>query len=187
MTHSELVEVAYRWVLKYGSCGVAFKELNSAARNAEYPDVIGFGSGDHSLLIECKATRSDFLSDKKKMFRRYPEQGMGKYRYMCCEPELIKVAELPNSWGLIYVIGNIAKCVHNPYGPSPLSNIRKNGFKQNALAEKDLMYSALRRLFIKGYVKYIYDKDYERGTPSDILIERNIIPSGEAIDKTTIK
>jgi hypothetical protein len=43
MTHKQLVDVAYRWVLNNTSCGVAFKELNSLS-SRETPDVIGFGS-----------------------------------------------------------------------------------------------------------------------------------------------
>jgi hypothetical protein len=27
--HSDLIPIAYKWVLKNGSCGCAFKELNS--------------------------------------------------------------------------------------------------------------------------------------------------------------
>jgi hypothetical protein len=62
-THKELVEIAYKWILKNGSVGVAVKELYSLA--SEIPDVIGFG-GWESVVIECKASRSDFLADKKK-------------------------------------------------------------------------------------------------------------------------
>lgn len=97
MTHKQLVEIAYRWVLKNGSVGIAFKELKSLSN--EIPDVIGFG-GWHSILIECKVSRSDFLSDKKKPHRA---KGMGDWRFYCCPKGLIKVSELPEKWGLIYV------------------------------------------------------------------------------------
>jgi len=39
-THKDLIPIAYKWVLKRGSCGVAFKELNTHASNGEYPDVL---------------------------------------------------------------------------------------------------------------------------------------------------
>src|ERR1700743_1391059 len=102
LTHSELVQIAYRWVLKNGSCGVAFKELVTLGSN-EIPDVIGFGAWEHSVLIECKVSRSDFLADKHKSFRKEPHLGMGNQRFYCCPTGLIKVEELPEGWGLIYV------------------------------------------------------------------------------------
>lgn len=171
MTHAELVDAAYKWVLKRGSCGVAFKELYSYASNGEYPDVIGFGSGT-STIIECKTSRSDFFADQKKSFRMYPELGMGRYRYYCSLPDLIKASELPNGWGLLYVIDGKAKRVHNPYGTLE-GNIYTGGFAPNLKAEHELMYSALRRLFIKGHVKHIYDKKYDRSKTAEELIELN--------------
>src|SRR5690606_11606073 len=77
-THRSIIEIAYQWVLKNG-CGVAFKDLKCI--NSEIADVIGFGSGDYSILIEVKVSRADFLADKKKSFRRNPEKGMGRYRF----------------------------------------------------------------------------------------------------------
>jgi hypothetical protein len=55
-----------------------------------------------STLIECKASRSDFLSDKKKPFRQNPEFAMGRYRFFLCPWELIRVDELPGKWGLLW-------------------------------------------------------------------------------------
>lgn len=167
MTHSELVEAAYRWVLKRGSCGIAFKELNTGCCNGEYPDVIGFGSGT-STVIECKTSRADFFADQKKSFRMYPALGMGRYRYYCCLPDLIKVNELTEGWGLLCIIDGKVKRVHNPYGTLE-GNIYNGGFTPNLKAEHELMYSALRRLFIKGLVKAIYDKDYRRPTADDVI------------------
>lgn len=164
-THKMLIPLAYKWVLKNGSCGVAFKELNSI--NAEYPDVIGFGSWGHSVLIEVKVTRSDFLCDKKKSFRKDPTKGMGKYRFYMCPDGLIKPEELPEGWGLIWV-GKSVRCIFNPYAsysmktPPSIKDREKQhpGFVQNYLAEHALMYSALRRLHIKGHIECIYDKQY---------------------------
>jgi len=96
-THKKLVEIAYRWLLNNGGVGVAFKELKSSAD--EIPDVIGFDSW-HSILIEVKVSRSDFLSDKKKSHR---SKGMGNWRFYCCPSGMIKKEELPPKWGLIYV------------------------------------------------------------------------------------
>lgn len=179
VTHKELVEVAYKWVLKRGSCGVAFKELKTA--NIEIPDVIGFGSG-FSAVIECKVSRSDFLQDKKKPHRA---QGMGTFKYFCCPEGLIKAEELPAKWGLIYVANDKEyKLLVNPklgtnkvdvYDASKDYYIQyyPNAFERDIIAENKLMYSALRRLFIKGYVKHIYDQDYDGSRNVDVLIENN--------------
>lgn len=160
MTHKDLVNIAYKWVLKNGSCGVAFRELNTIACNREYPDVIGFGSWT-SVVIECKISRADFLSDKKKAFREKPHLGMGDYRYYCCVNGLIKKEELPEGWGLIYVNEKgRATCVHkagiekkNKYG-HPVKILYQH--KKNIRAEHQLMYSALRRLEIRGRIEEIY-------------------------------
>lgn len=157
LNHKTLVEIAYKWVLKNTSCGVAFKELNTG--NREYADVIGFGSWGHSVLIECKATRSDFLSDKNKPFRKNPEQGMGSQRFYCCPNGLIRTGELPEGWGLVYVNERgRATCVHSPYKGNIYERI--SALPKNSEAEFNVMYSALRRLHLKGHIESIYDKDY---------------------------
>lgn len=170
MTHAEGVEIGYKWALKNGHCGVAFKELNTATPNGEYPDVIGFASGGFSLLIEVKVSRSDFLADKNKMFRKNPELGMGSRRYYLCPKGLIKVEELPDDWGLIEVENGKARLSHNPYGGNMY--MHSVTLPKNIKAEHCLMYSALRRLFIKGYVKHIYDKQYA-SPDTNSLIKNN--------------
>ena len=99
LTHSELVARGLKWAQRRTS--FAFAELSTFA--GEFPDVWGMG-GDGSLLIECKASRSDFLADAKKWFRRSPELGMGNIRYYLCPPNMISPAELPESWGLLYCL-----------------------------------------------------------------------------------
>ena len=163
--HADLIPIAYKWVLKNASCGCAFKELNSIA--GEYADVIGFGSGGHSVLVEVKVSRSDFLDDKKKSFRIHPEQGMGTERYYCCPTGLINVSDLPKGWGLIYVFNGKAKLVHRPMEEysfkahdKTYTSKRTYRHEKNIKAEHTLMYSALRRLHIKGHIECIYDKQY---------------------------
>lgn len=163
-THAQLISIAYKWVLKNESVGVAFKELNTNCSNGEYPDVIAFGAWGYSVLIEVKVSRSDFLSDKNKPFRKDPERGMGTRRFYCCPTGLIKESDLPDGWGLIYVneTGK-ATCVLNPYKGKIVNNVvikGHDGFKKNIHAEHGIMYSALRRLHIKGHIETIYDKQY---------------------------
>lgn len=107
-THKDLVNIAYRWLLKNCSCGIAFKELESSG-SQEIPDVIGFGAWGHSVLVEVKITRSDFLCDKRKPFRINPDEGMGKQRFYLCPHGLIKKEELPAGWGLVYVYEKVAR------------------------------------------------------------------------------
>lgn len=154
--HRKLVEIAYRWVLKRGSCGVAFKELHTHA-NGEHPDVIGFGAWGHSVLIEVKCSRNDFRLDRKKKVRQDPEKGMGRYRYYCCPTGLIKPEELPEKWGLIYVSEKgKATCIHRPHKFTESGGKVFLHFDQNIKAEHGFMYSALRRLHLRNRIDEIY-------------------------------
>lgn len=154
MTHQDLVEVAYKWVLNNTSCGVAFKELYTLCNNGEYPDVIGFGAWSLSILVECKVSRSDFLADKKKSFRIRPELGMGTQRFYCCPEGLLQAEDLPDGWGLLWVNNKLkVTCIHKNYKGSVGIG---HGFEKNIKAEHELMYSALRRL--KGRIEEIYEK-----------------------------
>jgi hypothetical protein len=190
-THKELVEVAYRWLVKNGGVGVAFKELKSTAD--EIPDVIGFDSCQ-SILIEVKVSRSDFLQDKHKPHRA---KGMGNWRFFCCPKGLIKQSELPEKWGLIYIDENGKSRVEYDCRKKKVrmectsdwarkeypegfwwrtTRAEENYFEADLEAEQRIMYTALRRLFIKGYVKHIYDKDYNSSTNADDLIQLNEPP-----------
>lgn len=97
LSHSELVDKGRIWAFK--KCGIVITEL---AALGEEPDVFGCCSGT-SMLLEAKATRSDFLSDKNKSFRRNEFQGIGHYRYYITNPGVAKVEEMPANWGLIEV------------------------------------------------------------------------------------
>src|SRR6202162_4883357 len=98
MQHSTLVAMGVRWLSR--QCSVLLYEFSTAAD--ENPDVIGWISGAGSVLIECKLTRSDFLSDATKNVRRNPRAGMGQRRYYLCPPDLIQVIDLPPKWGLLW-------------------------------------------------------------------------------------
>lgn len=153
MTHSELVKIAYKWVLANGSCGFAFRELKSLTD--EIPDVIGFGSSGHSVLIECKASRADFLSDKSKPFRVNPMLGMGRHRAYCCPENLIRPDELPQGWGLLYVKEGKARVKVSMYDGNIVN--KYVGHERSVKAEMAMMYSALRRLHLRGVMDQIYD------------------------------
>lgn len=142
MTHADLVERAARW-LKGAGCSIVLTEL--VTMNSETPDAIGFrASGQESYLVECKSTRGDFLADRRKPFRR--EGGMGLYRYFLCPPGLIKPADLPQGWGLLYA---------HPATIEVVAGVRpreawKTGLEfvhaRNHHAETRFLWSALNRI-----------------------------------------
>lgn len=138
LTHTKIIEHSRKVLKRAGmrwKCGVTFAELSTA--NSEIPDVLGFQSGGSSL-IEAKASRSDFLGDKKKHFRRYPYVGMGNYRFYACPTGLIKEEELPEKWGLIYV-SEKGRCT---------VKVKPEWQECNLKAEHTYMYSVLRRIII---------------------------------------
>ncbi len=100
MTHGECVEAATKWL--WSRNDIVLPEF--FCFNSELPDAIGFKM-QHSTVVECKISRSDFLADKKKPCRNleHPEVGMGNLRYYCCPKGMIQPEELPERWGLLYV------------------------------------------------------------------------------------
>ena len=95
ITHDDLVESAARWLRKENY--IVITEMSDGI--SEKPDAIGWRAGSETTLIECKVSRSDFLSDKKKPSRQ--ELGMGDFRYYLAPVGLINAHELPNRWGLL--------------------------------------------------------------------------------------
>ena len=111
LTHDELVKTAAWWLERTASnmsmrCPLIITELVTA--NTEIPDIIGFRHG-FSILIECKASRNDFLADHKKHFRKEADTSMGDRRFYFAPAGLISPSELPMYWGLIEVddVGHI--------------------------------------------------------------------------------
>ena len=100
MTHQELVFLAARWLEREHSCPLVFQEPKTIS--GEVPDVIGFFDGGDTVMIECKISRTDFLSDKHKSYRAYPEDGMGDYRFIATTNDVWRHGDtLPDNWGLI--------------------------------------------------------------------------------------
>lgn len=156
MTHSDLVQIAYRWVLRQG-CVVAFKELVTIAM--ETPDVIGFGGPVPSVLIEVKVSRSDFKADAKKFHRIYPKEGMGSHRIYCAPEGLLKLEELPAGWGLLSVdAAGRTKLTYRPWNDNPGIKFL-NQFYDQPRSERNetiVLLSALRRLQQLGVVDQIH-------------------------------
>ena len=102
MTHEKLVARAVAWLRAYG-CGVVLSEQSCAS--GETPDAIGWKRGCHSVLVECKVSRADFLIDREKPFRYKAERGMGCERFFLAPAGLIQPSELSPGWGLLELRG----------------------------------------------------------------------------------
>lgn len=101
ITHADLVKVAAKWLKNIRpGCGVILTEMVTGSA-CSTPDAIGWMiGGRHSVLVECKVSRSDFLRDKSKPHRRYAN--MGNRRYYLVLPGIIKdTSEMPEGWGWI--------------------------------------------------------------------------------------
>ncbi len=74
MTHTKLVSMAVAWLRRY-RCGVILSE--QACVSGEMPDAIGWKRACHSVLVESKVSRADFLADRAKPFRQ--QAGAGRW------------------------------------------------------------------------------------------------------------
>jgi len=161
MTHAQLVEKAVRW-LRSHRCGVVLSE--QACVSGEMPDAIGWKRACHSVLIECKITRSDFLADRAKPFRAKPEQGVGCERFYLVPAGLVRREELPQGWGLLEHSRNKIEMAH----PSARNLRSTTGFRY----EMNLLLASLRRVEVRVEPQSITDflkwknrmADYNRGT-----------------------
>jgi hypothetical protein len=139
--HEKLVRKARAWLLLRHGC-----VISEMATTGEEPDAIGFSK--FTTLVECKASRADFLSDAGKPFRLFPEQGMGDLRYYLAPPGIIKRTELPAGWGLLELHDEkVYKIANAAYQQ-----------RKNHRAEAALLVSALRR--VDGDVQGVSVKHY---------------------------
>jgi hypothetical protein len=161
MTHAQLVEKAVRWLRRY-RCGVVLSE--QACVGGEMPDAIGWKQACHSVLIECKVTRGDFLADCEKPFRLKPEQGVGCERFYLVPAALLRCEELPSGWGLLEYRGGKIEVVK----PSAKNLRSAAGFR----CEMNLLLASLRRVEVRVEPQSITDflkwknrmAEYNRGT-----------------------
>src|ERR1700738_664990 len=90
-THAKLVSMAVVWLRRY-RCGVVLSE--QACVSGEMPDAIGWKKTCHSVLVEGKVSRADFLADREKPFRQKQETGVGCERFYLAAKGLIRIEEL---------------------------------------------------------------------------------------------
>lgn len=100
LCHAELVACAARWLR---SCGCKTVVAERLPGGYEEPDAIGWKASGFSRVVECKASRRDFLRDAEKASRKFPDLGMGNERVYFAPIDVIRLSELPDSWGLVEV------------------------------------------------------------------------------------
>lgn len=127
-----------QWLRAY-RCGVILSEQSCAS--GEMPDAIGWKRACHSVLVECKISRSDFLADREKPFRQKAHLGMGCERYYFVPTGLIRVEELPDGWGLLEYRNR--QVVTTRIAAKSLRTA--NGFRH----EMNLLLASLRRVEIR--------------------------------------
>lgn len=152
LTHKILCDIAVRWLRRPFSqlgpdCAIALSEVKSGWAG-ETPDAIGWRSKgdefDGSVVVECKVSRSDFLTDKKKPHRQ--SGGIGSWRYYMCPEGLISLAELPEKWGLLYV--NARGHVKVIAGPVLHGKTLDYALRVNSYVSHQLQTNYLREQFV---------------------------------------
>ena len=104
IAHRELVERAGVWLRRSMKCSAVLLEPRYGTVG-EIPDAIGWSSG-RSILVECKASRSDFLADQNKPSRRRGSGwSLGTERWYFAPAGMIDAEEVPPGWGLAVVRG----------------------------------------------------------------------------------
>ncbi|ELA3332430.1 hypothetical protein RFL90_003535 [Klebsiella pneumoniae] len=156
LTHDELCQIACRFLQNNGFKVAFHDRFIAAVATGEQPDAIGFRNLA-SCLIEVKCSRADFLADRKKHFRIEPSKGMGDWRFFMAEPGFIEVSDLPPGWGLLHVRNGRVYKVHGWPGNALWCSREHKPFQANKQAECDYMYSALRRIELRGHLNEIYD------------------------------
>jgi len=170
MTHAQLVELAVRWLRRY-RCGVILSE--QACVSGEVPDAIGWKAACHSVLVECKVSRADFLADRAKPFRLRPESAVGCERYYLAARGLIRLDELPTGWGLLEH--------HNRKLELRCRSARNLRSDAGFRCEMNLLLASLRRVEIRIEPQSITDflkwknrmAEYNRGAMPEGLISTN--------------
>ena len=175
MTHAQLVECATAWLRRY-RCGVVLSE--QACISGEVPDAIGWKRACHSVLIECKISRADFLADRAKPFRQNPKSGVGCERFYLAPRAMISPEELPPGWGLLELKNRKIEVLR-----AAAKDLRTaTGFRY----EMNLLLASLRRVEIRIEPQTITDflkwknrmADYNRGPLPEGIVASEAEPNG---------
>ena len=140
ITHPKLVSKAVEWLRTQYRCGIILSEQHCAT--GEVPDAIGWKQRCRSVVIECKASRADFLADANKPFRVSPEQALGSERIYFAPAGIIAAAELPKHWGLLELHGREVKLAVKPSRVDLRS-------PEGLMKEMNLLLASLRRVEVR--------------------------------------
>jgi hypothetical protein len=153
LTHKQAVRRVGNWLKNTKGCGIVATELATA--NHETPDAIGFYGHGGSILVECKVSRSDFLADAHKSFRREAYLGMGDLRYFAAPPGVFRdIADDFGCWGVLEIREHQIKILREAK-PQPA----------NKTAEVKFLMSILRRLEISTAV---FVREEEASTTAEV-------------------
>ncbi len=177
MTHSELISVGWfiaEFIMRQHLVGESDRLITyepGMTSLPESPDIIAlskkFRLKEPSVVVECKATRTDFLKDRKKPFRIYPDKGMGLYRAYVTNPGIAMESEVPEGWLLYEVFEDGALYLkHGEQG-----NFYE--FARNSEAEF-IMYR---------YIQHWLDKGYEAKIPEPLDVPIHFIDRTEYMEK----
>jgi len=174
MTHAQLVQKGVEWLRRY-RCGVVLSEQTCA--NGEVPDAIGWKGACHSVLVECKISRTDFLADRDKPFRRKTQLGMGCERFYLTPPGLARPEDLPTGWGLLEYRNRQVTLLQ----PSAKDLRSAAGFRY----EMNLLLASLRRVEIRIEPQSITDflkwknrmAEYNRGALPEGIVASDDEPN----------
>ena len=139
-SHALLVERAVEWLRTRYRCGVILSEQYCAT--GEVPDAIGWKKQCHSVVIECKVSRADFLADRHKPFRQKPEEALGCERFYLAPSGIIHPDEAPTGWGVLAYAERKVTLVKKPQ--------RKSLRTEVGLAkEMNLLLASLKRVEVR--------------------------------------
>jgi hypothetical protein len=109
--------------------------------SGETPDAIGWKGKNHSIVVECKISRADFLMDKQKPWRVDSECAVGCERFYLAPAGMISKEELPTGWGLLEIRGRDIRIFQKS---------KKNLRSAQGLAnEMNLLLASLRRVEVR--------------------------------------
>ncbi len=141
-SHSDLVEIAVKW-LKRDGCHIVVSELVTSA--FQTPDALGFNMGS-SVLVECKTSQRDFKKDRRKLHQQMSGRSMGEYRYYLCPMGVIRIEDLSEGWGLLYVMddGSVRDMMPHNWKKGEMHPAYNREY--NVGAERLLLLSIIRRM-----------------------------------------
>ena len=139
MTHSRLIQLAETWLRQQG-CRIVLSEQK--ADSWEIPDAVGWTADCHSIVIECKVSRGDFLADQQKRARRKPENAMGCERLYLAPAGLLTAEVIPEGWGLLAAHRGGVEVVVRP-------RLRVRRQEKGLIREMALLLASLRRVEVR--------------------------------------